>query len=116
MRGFLVLGNAHSCGDCHRGALPAYTYATHKYYLEECTAVLTDVAAAGMLEDEMMVVRWRGVHVHWLHCHVQRDRAIRVSSAHAMPIGDGYMTKRFRLGELGHMVRPPPPHVPIYIG
>ena len=37
----------------------------------------------------------------------RRDRATRVSSAYAMPIGDGYMTKRFRLDELGHMVRPP---------
>jgi len=55
----------------------------------------------------MKMIRWRGAHVHWLHSHVQRDRAIRVSSAHAMPIGDGYMTKRFRLDELGHMVRPP---------
>ena len=82
---------------------PARLYATHKYYWEECTAVLT--AVAGMLEDEMMMRRWRGAHVHWLHCHVQRDRAIRVSSAYAMPIGDGYMTKRFRLDELGHMAR-----------
>ena len=77
---------------------------------------MTDVAAAGMLEDETMMVRWRGAHVHWLHCHVQRDRAIRVSSAYAMPIENGYMIKRFRLDELGHMVRSIPPHVPIYIG
>jgi hypothetical protein len=54
-------------------------------------------------------VWWRSVLVHWLHCHVQRDRAIRVSSAYVMPIGNGYMTKRFRLDELGQrsVLHPP---------